>query len=96
MTTMLGMQLQVAVVEAAGMGRAVGADQAGPVEGKQDVEVLDGDVVDELVVAALQEGGVDGDHGFGALAGLAGGQGDGMLFGNGDIEVAFGIMLRKI
>lgn len=67
----VGDATEVAVVEAAGMGGAVGADEAGAVEGKEDVEVLDGDVVDELVVAALQEGGVDGDDGFGALAGLA-------------------------
>ena len=84
------------MVEAAGVGGAVGADQAGTVQGEQDVEVLDGDVVYQLVVAPLQEGGVDGDDGLHALAGLACGQGDGMLFGNGDIEVAFWVLLGKL
>ncbi len=88
----VGDAAQVAVVEAAGMGGAVGADEACPVEGEQYVKILDGNVVDKLVVATLQEGGVDGDDGFCALAGLACGEGDGVLFGDGDIEVAFGVL----
>ncbi len=87
---------QVAVVEAAGMGGAVGADQPGAVEGEQHVEVLQGDVMDELVVAALQEGRVDGDHGLEAFAGLPRREGDGMLFGDGDVKVTFGVLLGEL
>ena len=72
------------------MGGAVGADDAGAVDSEEDGQVLQGDVVHELVVAALQKGGVDGDDGFDAFAGEAGGEGDGVLFGDADVEIAFG------
>jgi hypothetical protein len=65
---------QVRQVEAAGVGRAVFAHQAGAVDGEQHVEVLHRHVVDQLVVAALQEGRVDRHHRFGAFAGHAGGR----------------------
>jgi hypothetical protein len=41
------------------MGRAVGTDQPGAVDREADGQVLDRDVVDDLVVGALQEGRVD-------------------------------------
>ena len=44
--------------------------------------------MNELVVAALQEGGVDGDHRLQAVAGHAGGKGDSVLFGDGHVVVA--------
>ena len=91
----VGDAAQVAVVEAAGVGGAVGADESGAVEGEQDIQVLDGDVVDELVVAALEEGGVDGDDGLHALAGLAGGEGDGVLFGYCHVKVPFGVLFGE-
>jgi hypothetical protein len=43
---------------------AVGAHQAGAVEREHHRQVLQRHVVDQLVVAALQEGGVDGHHGL--------------------------------
>ncbi len=70
------------------MGRAVFADQAGAVDGEQHVEVLHRDVVDQLVIGALQEGGVDRHHRLGAFAGHAGGEGHRVLLGDGDVEVA--------
>jgi hypothetical protein len=79
---------QVGDVERAGVGRAVGADQAAAVEREDDRQVLDRDVVDQLVVGALQEGRVDRDHRLHALAGEAGGEGDGVLLGDADVEVA--------
>ena len=47
--------------------------------------------MDELVVAALQEGGIDGHHRLDALAGHAGRERHRMLLGDPDIEIA----LRK-
>ena len=41
------------------MGRAVGADQPGAVDREAHRQALDRDVVDDLVVAALQEGRID-------------------------------------
>jgi hypothetical protein len=46
---------QVRDVVVAGVRRAVGADQAGAVEREDDRQVLDRDIVDQLVVGALQE-----------------------------------------
>ena len=86
---------QVRQVEVAGMRRAVGADHAAAVDRERRVQVLDRDVVDRLVVAALQEGRIDRHHRLGAFAGHAGGERDRMLLGDRDIEVAFGKFLRK-
>ena len=77
-------------IEVAGMGRAVGADHAAPVHGEQHIQLLDGHIVDELVVAALQKGGVDGDDGLEPVDGHARGQRNRVLFGNGDIVKALG------
>ena len=49
---------------------------------------LDRDVVDHLVVGALQEGRVDGAERAEALGGEAGGEGDGVLLGDADVEAA--------
>src|SRR5256885_11918627 len=48
---------------------AIGADQACAVQRKDHGQLLQRHVVDQLVVAALQEGGVDGNHGLEAFAG---------------------------
>ena len=61
-----------AEVEGAGVGRAIFTDQAGAVDGEQHVQLLQRDIVDQLVVAALQEGGINGDDGLHAVAGEAG------------------------
>src|SRR5690606_41353773 len=49
------------------------------VDGEQHVEVLHGDIVDQLVIGALEEGGVDRHHRLGTFAGHAGRQGHGVL-----------------
>lgn len=87
----VGDAVEVGEVERAVVGGAVCADEAGAVDGEHDGEVLQGDVVDELVVGALEEGGVDGDDGFEAAAGEAGGEGEGVLFGDADVVVAVGV-----
>ena len=82
----IGQGAQIGEVEAAGMGGAVGADQAGPVHGEADRQILDRDVVDDLIVGALEEGRIDGAEGPVALGGEAGGEGHGMLLGDPDVE----------
>ena len=72
------------------MGRAVGADQPGAVDGEAHRQALDGDVVHHLVVGALQEGRIDGGERLEALRGQAGGEGHGMLLGDADVEGALG------
>src|SRR5205085_12451561 len=56
----VGHAAQVGDVERTLMGATVVADQAGVGHGEGDIEVLGTDIVDYLVVRALQEGGVDG------------------------------------
>ena len=67
---------------------AVGAHQAGAVQRERHVQVLQGHVVDQLVVGALQKGRVNGHDGFQAFASQARAEGHGMLFGNTDVEIA--------
>ncbi len=74
------------------MGGAVRADHAGAVDGEQHVQVLDGDVVHQLVVGALQEGGIDRHHRLCALGGHARGQGHRVLLGDGHVEVALRVL----
>ena len=78
------------------MRRAVGADQPGAVDREHDRQVLDLDVVDQLVVGALQEGGVDRHHRLHAFAREAGGEGERVLLGDADVEVAVGIALGEL
>ncbi|RML72640.1 hypothetical protein ALQ91_05472 [Pseudomonas syringae pv. syringae] len=81
---------QVGEVEAACVSRAVFAYQSGAVDGEQYVEVLYRDVVDQLIVATLQEGRIDRHHRLAAFAGHTGSQGHCVLFGDGHVEVTLG------
>ena len=79
---------EIGGVVVAGMGRAVGADIAGAVDGEAHRQVLHGDVVDHLVVGALQEGRVDRAERLQPLGGEAGREGHGVLLGDADVEDA--------
>ena len=87
---------QEADVERPLMGGAVGAYQAGPVDGEQHRQVLQRHIVDQLVIGPLQEARIDGDHGFLVGDGKASGEGDRMLFGDGYVEVAIRILLAEL
>ena len=68
--------------------RPVGADESAAVDGENDRQILQRDVVDQLVVSALQEGGVDRDDRPQTLARETGGESHGMLLGDADIVIA--------
>ena len=51
--------------------------------------------MDQLIVGALEEGGVDRHHRLQAFAGHAGSQGDCVLLGDGDVEVAVRIAFAE-
>ncbi len=87
-TTRFGMQRRYDEVECTVVRRAVGADQAAAVEREHDRQVLQRDVVNQLVVAALQEGRIDRDHRLHAVACQAGGEGHRVLLGDADVEIA--------
>ena len=70
---------------------AVVAGEPGAVDGEDDRQALQADVVDDLVVGALEEGRVDADDRAHALGGETGGEGDGVLLGDADVEEAIGV-----
>jgi hypothetical protein len=82
---------QVGDVEDPVVGRAVVADQAGAVHREDDVQALQADVVDDLVVGALQERRVDRRHRLAALEREARGEQDRLLLGDPDVEVVLGL-----
>jgi len=92
---MFGMQRQERKVEGAVVRGTVGADQAAAIEREHDRQVLQRDVVDQLVIAALQEGRVDRDHRALPFHREARGERDGVLLGDADVEVAVGEFLRE-
>ena len=65
---------------------AVGSGDAGAVQDDGDAGLVQGDVHQQLVEGAVQERGVDGDHGVQPAEGHAGGGGEGVLFGDADVE----------
>ena len=75
---------------------AISPHQPGPVEREHHRQVLQRDVVDELVVRPLQEGGVNGDDRLDAFAGHAGREGHGMLLCNADVVVPRGKALLEL
>ena len=77
---------EVGEIEAARMGRAIGADKAGTVHREAHRQVLDRHVMHDLVVGALQEGRIDQRRTALALGRQAGGEGHGVLFGDADVE----------
>ena len=79
---------EIGDVEGAGVGRAVGADEAGAVDGEAHRQALDRHVVHHLVVGALQEGGVDRRERLVALGREAGGERHGVLLGDAHVEGA--------
>ena len=86
---------EIGEVEAAGVGRAVGADQPGAVHREAHRQALDRHVVHHLVVGALQEGRVDGAERPQPLGRHAGGEGHRVLLGDADVEAALGEALGE-
>ena len=78
------------------MGRAVGADQAGAIDGEAHRQLLDRHVMHDLVIGALQEGGIDRRERPHAFGREPGGKGHRMLLGDADIEAALGELLGEL
>ena len=84
----IGQAAEIGVVERAGMGGAVGTDQAGAIDREAHRQALDRHVMDDLVVAALQEGRIDRAERLVAFGRQAGREGHRVLLGDADIEGA--------
>ena len=73
------------------MGLSVASHQARTVHRKNHMQLLQGDIMDQHVKAALQEARIYGKHRREALLGHAGRHGRGVALGDADIGKAFGI-----
>ena len=77
------------------MRRPVGTDNARAVDRKDHRQILKRNVVDRLVVGALEERRIDRDDRLHAFARESRGERHRMLLGNADVEIALGKRLRK-
>ena len=91
----IGQGAQISEVERAAVGRPVGADQPGAVHREAHRQILDRDVVDHLVVGALQEGRIDRAERPVPRRGQPGGKGHRMLLGDADVERPVGEFLGR-
>ena len=69
--------------------RSVFSHQSGTVDAERDWQLLQRYVVDDVVVAALQESGIDAAERFDAVFGQSAGEGHGMAFGDADVKRTF-------
>ena len=76
--------------------RAIGAHQTGTIECKHHRQVLQGHIVNQLVVGSLQESGINGHNRLQAFAGHAGCKGHCMLFCNAHIVIAMRVLLAEV
>ena len=82
-------------VEDAVMSNAVFADDTGAVETEDDRELLNCDIVNNVVVGALDERGVDVAEWDESCGGETGRESNSMTFSDTDIETSVGEMLLK-
>ena len=82
----IGQAGEIGDIEAAGMRRAVLADQPGAIDRQSHRNALQRDVMDDLVVGALQERRIDRAERLESFDREPGGKGHRMLLGDPDIE----------
>ncbi|MOA07465.1 hypothetical protein D3C78_1271600 [compost metagenome] len=78
------------------MSLAVSADNTAAIDGKHHRQLLNGDVVDQLIVSALQEGGINCYHRLITANGQTGGEGHRVLFGNRHVKILLRIVAREL
>ena len=86
----IGDAAQIRQVEGAMMRGPVLTHEARPINSQSDVEALQGHIMYELIVAALQKGGVNGEHRLESIAGHTRSQRHRVLLGNRYIIEALG------
>ena len=87
---------QVRQIKRAIVRSTVGTDQATSVNCKCHIQILQGDIVDELIVSALQEGRINRDDWLESFTSKPGRVGQGVLFGNADIEITRRKLFSKL
>ena len=83
-------------VEHAMVRGPVGADDAGAVDGEDDIKLRQRHVDDHLIDGALHERGIQRHHGFLAVCRQAAGETDSMLLANARIHEALRELLREL
>ena len=91
-----GQTAEIGNVERTRMRRAVGADETGAIHREAHRQALDRDVMDDLVVGALQEGRIDHRERLVALRREARAERHAMLLGDADVEGALGEFLAEM
>ena len=86
----VGDATHVRKIVASMVGRSVVSDHSGSVENHAHRQILDGNVVNNLVVTTLHKSGVDADERFQSLARHTCSHGDGMLLSNTNVEGSLG------
>ena len=75
---------------------AVSTHNACAVDSKQDRQLLDGNVMDHLVVGALQEGGINGDNRVITANRQACREGHRVLLGNGNVKILVRVFFGEL
>ncbi len=75
---------------------AVGADDAAAIDSEHHRQILDRHIVDQLIVGALQEGGIDRHHRLVAADRQPGGEGDRVLLGDRHVEILLRVVTREL
>ena len=73
----------------------VTGNQTGTIHGKNGIQMHQRNIMDQLVICALEKGGVNGHHGQHSLAGKSACKGYRMFFGHAHIEKALRISVIK-
>ena len=87
---------QVAEIKTAGMGRAVFPHQSRPINREQHIKILQGHVMNQLIISSLQESGINGYYRLGFLACQARRKSDRVLFRYGNIVEAIGVIFGEL
>ena len=71
------------------MGCAIGTDKTRAIQCECHIKILQGDVVNELIIGSLQKCGIDGDDRFESFASQSGSESHGMLFRDFDGKLLY-------
>src|SRR5829696_4639510 len=87
----VGQATEVGQIENAMVGAPVVSSKSRTVDGERHWEALQTDVMNNLIIGALEKRRIDADDRTHALGGETRGEGDRMLLGNADVEEAIWI-----
>ena len=78
------------------VGRTILSDNPAPIQSKDHWKILEANVLKNLVISPLEEGGVNGDDGLHSFEGKTCSESDGMLLCNSNVIKSIGKSPSKI